>query len=72
MKYDEYQKYICNDYFVDYISVPERFSCDNTDILINELGKKIKIQMLKYFYMESVFQKWLWHINLKTIKMPYL
>jgi hypothetical protein len=42
MKYDEYQKYICNDYFVDYISVPERFSCDNTDILINELGEKIK------------------------------
>lgn len=42
MKYQEYKDYVCNDYFVDYISVPERFSCDNTDSLINELGEKIK------------------------------
>lgn len=42
MKYQEYKDYVCNDYFVDYISVPERFSCDNTDTLINELGEKIK------------------------------
>ena len=42
MKYKKYKDYVCNDYFVDYISVPERFSCDNTDTLINELGEKIK------------------------------
>jgi len=42
MKYEEYQKYVCNDYFTDYIDVPERFSCDNTDTLIEDIGTKIK------------------------------
>lgn len=42
MKYEEYRTYICNDYFLDYISVPERFSCDDTDNLCNHLGEKIK------------------------------
>tara|TARA_B100001093_G_C26767493_1_gene988565 strand:- start:168 stop:1028 length:861 start_codon:yes stop_codon:yes gene_type:complete len=49
MMYEEYKKYICNDYFIDYISVPERFSCDNTDILINELGQKIKNSKAEIF-----------------------
>jgi hypothetical protein len=38
----EYKEYICNDYFLDYIEVPERFSCDNTDELIINIGEKIK------------------------------
>jgi len=42
MKYEEYKKYVCNDYFVDYISVPERFSCDNTDSLVEQIGTKIQ------------------------------
>lgn len=42
IKYKDYQEYICNDYFLDYISVPERFACDNTDILIEQIGTKIK------------------------------
>ena len=35
MEHEEYRNYTKNDYFVDYISVPERFSCDNTDELID-------------------------------------
>jgi len=42
MNYEEYRKYVCNDYFCEYISVPERFSCDNTDNLVKEIGDKIK------------------------------
>ena len=42
MEYSEYRNYIENDYFVDYIEVPERFSCDNTDEIINGVGEKIK------------------------------
>jgi hypothetical protein len=38
----EYRHYIGNDYFLDYIEVPERFSCDNTDDLIIDIGEKIK------------------------------
>lgn len=49
MKYEEYQKYTCNDYFIDYISVPERFSCDNTDILIEDIGKQIKESSAEVF-----------------------
>ena len=42
MNYQEYKDYIENDIFLDYISVPERFSCDNTHGLINHIGEKIK------------------------------
>lgn len=49
MKYEEYQKYTCNEYFIDYISVPERFSCDNTDILIEDIGKQIKESSAEVF-----------------------
>jgi hypothetical protein len=41
MKHEEYRNYIKNDFFLDYISVPERFSCDNTDELIKDIGEKI-------------------------------
>jgi len=49
MANDEYRKYIRNDYFVDYISVPERFSCDNTDELIKNIGDKIKTSKAEVF-----------------------
>jgi hypothetical protein len=42
MNYEEYRNYVCNDYFCEYISVPERFSCDNVDNLVIELGNKIR------------------------------
>lgn len=42
MSHDEYQKYIGCDYFTDYIEVPERFSCDNTDALVAAIGSQIK------------------------------
>ena len=49
MKYDEYRKYIKNDYFLDYISVPERFSCDNTDELIKDIGQQISSSNAEVF-----------------------
>ena len=42
MEYPEYRSYIENDYFTDYIEVPERFSCDNPEALIANVGNKIK------------------------------
>ena len=42
MNYPEYRTYIENDMFIDYIEVPERFSCDNTDEIIDTVGEKIK------------------------------
>lgn len=42
MQYEEYRNYVDNDYFLDYIEVPERFSCDNTEELIENIGKKLK------------------------------
>ena len=49
MEYKEYRDYVENDYFIDYISVPERFSCDNTEELILDLGEKIKKSSAKVF-----------------------
>lgn len=42
MEHEEYRNYVENDYFLDYISVPERYSCDNTDLLIQHIGEQIK------------------------------
>ena len=41
MEHKEYRDYINNDYFVNYIEVPERFSCDNTEELIKNIGNQI-------------------------------
>ena len=49
MKHEEYRKYVDNDFFLDYIEVPERFSCDNTDLLITKLGEKIKKSKAEVF-----------------------
>lgn len=49
MKYQEYRNYICNDYFTDYIDVPERFSCDNTDSLDEQIGTKIQNSSAEVF-----------------------
>lgn len=49
MEFPEYKKYVCNDYFIDYIEVPERYSCDNTDNLIKEIGKKISKSKAEVF-----------------------
>lgn len=42
MKYEEYRNYINNDYFLDYITVPETHSCDNYLEWIEDVGEKIK------------------------------
>jgi hypothetical protein len=49
MKNEEYRSYIKNDYFLDYISVPERFSCDNTDELIKDIGQQISSSNAEVF-----------------------
>ena len=49
MKYDEYRNYVNNDFFLDYIEVPERFSCDNTKLLVTKLGEKIKKSKAEVF-----------------------
>lgn len=49
MEHKEYRDYVCNDYFTDYIAVPERFSCDNTDKLILQIGEQIKKSSAKIF-----------------------
>lgn len=49
MEYEEYRDYIGNDYFCDYISVPERFSCDNTQALTEQIGEQIANSDAKLF-----------------------
>ena len=49
MKYEEYRNYVNNDFFIDYIDVPERFSCDNTELLSKEIGKKINKSKAEVF-----------------------
>jgi hypothetical protein len=49
MNYEEYRNYVCNDYFLDYIDVPERFSCDNTEILVKQIGTKIQNSSAEVF-----------------------
>ena len=49
MKYEEYRNYVKNDSFLDYIEVPERFSCDNTELLSKEIGEKIKNSKAEVF-----------------------
>ena len=49
MKHEEYRNYIKNDFFLDYISVPERFSCDNTDELIQNIGAHVKKSTAEIF-----------------------
>ena len=49
MKHKEYQEYVCNEYFLDYISVPERFSCDNTETIIENIGIQIQKSKAEVF-----------------------
>lgn len=49
MEYQEYRDYIDNDFFLDYINVPERFSCDNTDLLLKDIGEQIKNSSARVF-----------------------
>lgn len=41
MKFKKYRDYLGIDYFADYISVPEKHSCDNTEELIKNIGKEL-------------------------------
>ena len=59
MKYQSYRDYLGIDKFSDYISVPERYSCDNVEQLESEIKDK-----LKEFQIKSIF---IWNRNIKII-----
>jgi hypothetical protein len=42
LMHQQYRDYIENDYFIDYIEVPERFACDNTSEIVDSISDKIK------------------------------
>ena len=42
MKKVKYRNYLGIDYFTDYISVPEKFSCDNPDLLSQNIQKQLQ------------------------------
>ena len=45
----EYREYVHNDRFLDYIAVPERFSCDNTKGLARVVGERIRKSRAEVF-----------------------
>jgi hypothetical protein len=49
MKHQEYRDYLGIDYFTDYISVPERFSCDNPEELDKHIGKELEKSKARVF-----------------------
>lgn len=68
MKYNEYREYINNDYFIDYIDVPERFSCDNVDDTIQDLKYKIEKSEAKVFLYGIGISKMAIAYNFKKFK----
>lgn len=42
MKYPEYKEYLGTNIFTDYISVPERFTCDNTEEIVESIKPQIQ------------------------------
>ena len=49
MLHREYREYVRNDYFLDYIAVPERFSCDDTKSLSRTVGDRIRKSRAEVF-----------------------
>ena len=49
MKYPEYREYIGTDLFTDYISVPERYTCDNTEEIVRNIKQNIQQSNAKIF-----------------------
>lgn len=49
MKYDKYREYLGVINFCDYISVPERFACDNVDLVIESITDIIRDSRSKIF-----------------------
>lgn len=42
MKFERYRNYLGIDYFIDYISVPERCACDDIDNLLTNIGEQLR------------------------------
>ena len=42
MKYDEYKEYLGLDYFVDYIHYPQKYACDDIDLVEEFVGNQLK------------------------------
>ena len=49
MKYKEYRDFLGVERFTNYISVPERFTCDNTDDIFNSIKDEIARSNAKIF-----------------------
>jgi hypothetical protein len=49
MKHSEYRNYIGVTAFTDYISVPERFACDDTEAVFNSMKDQIRASKAKVF-----------------------
>ena len=49
MKYNEYREYVGVSTFTDYISVPERFACDNTDAVFDSIKDQIRASRANVF-----------------------
>lgn len=49
MEHDEYRDYLGVQEFTDYISVPEKFTCDNVEKLEQDIGKQLETSKSKIF-----------------------
>jgi len=67
MKYEEYKKYICNDYFLDYITIPQRQAIENND-LENTVFEQVKKSNSRIFYIGAGVSKLKIFHKLKEIK----
>jgi len=67
MKYPEYQKYIENDKFIEYIEIDQRCALENDD-LENHIFSKIKNSNCKVYFIGAGVSKLKFFYNLKSIK----
>lgn len=67
MKYKEYQKFIHNDYFLDYIDIPQRCALEN-DNFENLIYERIKKSECKVYFIGAGVSKLKFLHNLKKIK----
>lgn len=68
MKYDAYRSYLGVTQFCDYISVPERFACDNTDAVFESIRPAIEKSKAKIFLFGMGISKLAIAHKFKTIK----
>jgi hypothetical protein len=68
MEYDEYKNYLGIEKFTDYISIPERFSCDDIDNLEKNITEQLNKSSAKIFLFGIGISKLAIAYKFKTIK----